>query len=186
MKKFTLITLAVALAAFAVGCTSTANTNVKVNGANVNSNTAAVVNSNQAPITNMNAAMNTNTMTNKSLTREEYDKDKDKYATEAKTAKDTVGSGLNDGYLWAKAKGALALVDGLRDSTINVDINNAVITLRGSVATQAQKDQAATAVKVDGVTSVTNNLTVKPNDSMTKQMTGASDADGGKKGNMNK
>jgi len=58
----------------------------------------------------------------------------------------------------------LATSDDLSDSTINVDVDNAVVTLSGTVATQAQKTKAAQVAKgVEGVKSVRNNLTVKAN-----------------------
>lgn len=190
MKKLALITLT-AVAGLAVGCTPAANTtnttaNVKANGTatvNANANTALVVNS---------SAVNTNgtgvsTMGNTTaMTREDYDKNKDKYVAEAKAAGSTIGSGLNDGYLHTKAKLALATVAGLRDSTVNVDVNNEVVTLRGSVATKEQSDAAAAAAKVDGVKNVVNNLKVSPNDSLANQMTGGT-TDGDKKAaNSNK
>ena len=56
---------------------------------------------------------------------------------------------------------ALAAEDDLRDSTINVDVDNAVVTLSGTVANQTQKAKAERVAKgVDGVKSVKNNLTV--------------------------
>ena len=85
------------------------------------------------------------------------------YRAEAKNAGSTIGSGLEDGWIHFKVRGALALVDDLRDSTINVDVDNNVVTLRGSVANAAQKAKAeAEAKKIDGVKSVTNKLEIKP------------------------
>ncbi|MDQ3180020.1 MAG: BON domain-containing protein, partial [Acidobacteriota bacterium] len=56
----------------------------------------------------------------------------------------------------------------LRDSTINVDVVNDVVTLRGTVASKAESDKAAAVAKgIEGVKSVTNQLKVAPNDSMT-------------------
>jgi hyperosmotically inducible protein len=97
---------------------------------------------------------------NANITKEEYEKEKDRYSTEAKGIGDKIGGGLLDGYYWVKVKGALALVDDLRDSTINVDVDNAVVTLRGSVASKAQADKALQAAKVDGVKSVNSQLKV--------------------------
>ena len=88
-------------------------------------------------------------------------RERDRYGREAKEGGETIGSGLKDGWLWVKTKGALAGVDDLRDSTINVDVDKNVVTLRGTVASAAQKTKAATVAKVDGVTSVTNNLQVR-------------------------
>jgi hyperosmotically inducible protein len=55
----------------------------------------------------------------------------------------------------------LAAADDLRDSTINVDVNNDVVTLNGTVASAAQKTKAETVAKaVEGVKSVKNLLKV--------------------------
>jgi osmotically-inducible protein OsmY len=68
---------------------------------------------------------------------------------------------LNDGWLWVKARFDLAAADDLRDSTINVDVDNAVVTLTGTVASAAQKARAeAVAKSVEGVKSVKNQLKV--------------------------
>ena len=62
-----------------------------------------------------------------------------------------------------KARAALAAVDDLRDSTINVDVDNSVITLRGDVGSAAQKAAAEKAAKgIEGQKGVKNNLAVKP------------------------
>jgi hypothetical protein len=77
----------------------------------------------------------------------------------------------------------LATTNDLRDSTINVDVNNDVVTLRGTVATAAQKTRAEQVAKVEGVKSVTNNLKVAAGDTMTNQMTGG--GTGGTNSNAN-
>ncbi|HEV2799888.1 MAG TPA: BON domain-containing protein [Pyrinomonadaceae bacterium] len=159
MKKLaTLITLA----ALAAGCSATDNTNGTRNG-----NTAAVVNNNannaNAAATNANAnATNANRRSyNANISEADYDREKDRYGREAKEAGETIGSGLKDGYLWVKTKGSLAAVDDLRDSTINVDVNDGVITLRGTVASAAQKAAAAKAANgIDGKKSVKDELKV--------------------------
>jgi len=68
---------------------------------------------------------------------------------------------LNDGWLWVKTRFDLAAADDLRDSTINVDVDNAVVTLSGTVATAAQSTKASQVAKaVEGVKSVKNMLKV--------------------------
>jgi len=63
-------------------------------------------------------------------------------------------------------RGALALVNDLRDSTINVDVEKKVVTLRGSVANAEQKKKAEdTTKKIDGVTKVVNKLEIKSDNS---------------------
>lgn len=157
MKK--LATL-VALAALAAGCSSTDNANMAAR----NGNAAIVVNnnSNTANAANTNTTANANRRSyNANISEAEYEKDKARYTGEAKDAGDTIGSGLKDGWLWTKTKGSLAAVDDLRDSTINVDVNDGVITLRGTVASAAQKAAAVKAANgIEGKKSVKDELKV--------------------------
>ncbi len=157
MKRLSVFVMALAMLAFTSACGAGDNANhanANANHANANHANANVVNTNTA-----NA--NTRRTYNANITEEEYNRDRDRYTGEAREAGETIGSGLRDGWLWVKTKGALAGVDDLRDSTINVDINNAVVTLRGSVGSAAQKARAEqTAKGIDGVTSVRNQLTV--------------------------
>jgi len=162
-----MLTSLVAIAATAfIGCDTTSNTNVAVNGNKVANNTAVVTN------TNSNSNANTNTASNKEVTREEYDKDRAKY--EANKGTSTIGQGANDSWIWFKAKAALAAADDLRDSTINVDVANDVVTLKGTVGTAAQKTSAEkTAQSIDGVKSVKNELKVDAKDSLSNQASSA-------------
>jgi hyperosmotically inducible periplasmic protein len=140
--------VATALASLFIGCNQTTNENAN-SRANANTNTVARENT------------NANANTNRALTREEYEKNKESYARQAKGSGRTIGTGLNDGWLWTKTRFDLATVDDLRDSTINVDVSDAVVTLSGTVATAAQKAKAETVAKaVEGVKSVKNMLTV--------------------------
>lgn len=165
MKKF-VISGIVALAATAlIGCeTAPTNTNVNVNGNRVANNTAVVVND------NTNLGTNTGN-TNREVTRDDFDRDRARYESEAKETGSKVGTGANDLWLWTKTRAALLATDDLRESTINVDVDNAVVTLRGTVGSAAQRTAAETAAKgVEGVTSVKNDLKVQAGDSMTNQM----------------
>ena len=168
MRRLTIFTAA-ALAAVSIGCSTADNTNVNVNKAmNANSNVAVVVpnNTNVA----MNSNMNSNNRYSSNMTREEYDKNKADYDKDR--AGSTIGSGINDSWLWFKTKAALAGVNDLRDSTINVDVTNDVITLKGTVATAAQKAAAETAAKgIEGQKGIKNELKVQAGDTMTNQMT---------------
>ncbi len=165
MKKIMFLTFVAAFALALAGCETTKETNT---------NKAVVVNNN-ANVMNTNMAMNTNTANDRvvydrEITREEYDKDKDKYAADAKSAGRTIGSGLQDGWLWTKTTSALATTNDLRDSTIDVDVENSVVTLSGTVASKAELDKAfKVASEVKDVKSVKNNLKVVPGDSMTNQ-----------------
>src|SRR6267143_5714242 len=145
--------VATALAGFLTGCNQTTNENANAH-ANFNTN---------ATVANANANTNANTNTKRALTREEYEKDKESYARQAKDAGRTIGAGVNDGWLWVKTRFDLAAADNLRDSTINVDIDNATVTLSGTVATAVQKAEAEKVAKsVDGVKAVKNLLKVSP------------------------
>jgi osmotically-inducible protein OsmY len=167
--KITSLIAGTALAAIAAGCTETATNNANTNVANANSNTAVVVNNNNNMNTSGVSTINGNANMagmrgnyNARITREEYDRDKDRYGREAKDAGDTVGQGATDGWLWVKAKAALAAEDDLRDSTINVDVDNGVVTLRGDVASADQVKKADAAAKsIEGEKSVMNRLKVR-------------------------
>jgi len=143
-----------ALLVLIAGCDNTTNDNRAANAnANVNANTNVPATS--TPVT----TANTN---RRAPTREEYEKDKERYSREAKEAGRTIGTGLNDGWLWVKARFDLAAADDLRDSTINVDVDKGVVTLSGTVASAAQKSRAeAVAKSVEGVTGVKNMLKVQ-------------------------
>jgi len=162
MNKINLLAFIVGatLIALTVGCgTMEINTNTNANVATRNANTNANVNSNA----NMNTNANRKTV-NANISREEYEKDKQSFAEEAKRLGRTIGKDANDGWLWTKTRAVLTTTDDLRDSTINVDVENGVVTLSGTVATAAQKTKAAQVAKgVEGVKSVKNNLIVKPN-----------------------
>jgi osmotically-inducible protein OsmY len=142
-------------------CESTTNTNT---ARNVNANTAVVVNATTSP---------TPRRDNSNVTREEYDKNRAEY--EKDKGSSTIGNGVNDSWIWFKTKTALATTDDLRDSTINVDVVDSKITLKGTVASAAQKASAEKVAKeIEGQTGVTNQLQVRAGDSMTNQMVNGS------------
>ena len=158
MKNFKLVTLIAGFGLLLAGCNATnTNTNTNTNlNANANANRNANVNA------NLNANRSARTV-NANITREEYERDKDSFANDARQLGRTIGTGANDGWLWTKTRALLAAADDLRDSTINVDVDNAVVTLSGTVASPAQKTSAEKVAKsVEGVASVKNNLTVQP------------------------
>jgi hypothetical protein len=150
-KRFGLIAAAFALVV--PGCAeTTTNTN-----ANMNANANANMNANA----NANANSNANANANKSLSREDVEKNKDKYTAEAKGLGRKIGAGANDAWLWVKTREQLATAADLRDSTINVDVENGVITLTGTVATNDQMKKADTIAKaIDGQKGVQNKLKV--------------------------
>jgi len=161
--KFRLITSAMALITLMLAACGGTNTNTNNSRSNVtnlgtnNANVGAIV---------VNANTNTNRWSNTNITREQYDKSRADY--ERDKGSSTIGSGVNDSWLWFKARAALLTTDDLRESTINVDVVNDVVTLKGTVETAAQKAKAEQVAKdIDGVKSVKNELKVAPADSVT-------------------
>ena len=143
------------------GCGTAPVANTNTNTRNMNSNTAVVVNATASPANTSRS--------NANVTREEYDRNRSEY--ERDKGSSTIGQGVNDSWIWFKTKTALAAADDLRDSTINVDVVNDVITLKGTVGSAAQKTQAETVAKsIEGQKGVKNQLTVRAGDSMTNQM----------------
>jgi len=173
MRRLTILTFVAIAAMGLIGCpaatNTNTNTNVRTNSTNMNSNVAVVVNNNSNMVMNSNMGMNSNRY-GANMTREEYDKNKADYDKDR--AGSTIGTGVNDSWLWFKTKSALATTNDLRDSTINVDVVNDVITLKGTVATKAESDKAVSVARgIDGQKGVKNELKVQPSDSMGNQMT---------------
>ena len=141
-----------ALLVLIAGCDNAANHN---RTANANANANANVTATSTPV------VNTNTNTRQPPTREATERERERYSREAKESGRTVGTGANDLWLWVKTRFDLAAADDLRDSTINVDVDNDVVTLTGTVASAAQRSRAETVAKaVEGVKSVKNQLKV--------------------------
>jgi len=69
----------------------------------------------------------------------------------------------SDAWVGTKAKIALLTTDGAGRTAVRMDIDKGKVTLHGKVESQAVKDKAAASVlKVDGVTGVTNLVQVVP------------------------
>lgn len=146
------ILVLVVLVILVAGCDNTANQNQTAN-ANANRNANANATATATPVANTN--------TNRPPTREDYERDRDRYQREARESGRTIGTGANDGWLWVKTRFELATADDLRDSTINVDVDNGVVTLTGTVANAAQRARAEAVAKgVEDVRSVRNQLRV--------------------------
>ncbi|HEU4710567.1 MAG TPA: BON domain-containing protein [Pyrinomonadaceae bacterium] len=156
-KRITGLIAIAALSAFVAACDGGANNTNNAGTNNRNVNLAS-----PTPTLSGNTNTNTNTETARRVpTREEYERDRERYQREARESGRTVGSGVNDGWLWVKTRFDLAAADDLRDSTINVDVDNAVVTLTGTVASAAQKTRAEQVAKsVEDVRSVRNQLRV--------------------------
>lgn len=157
MKRFTALVACATLATFAFGCGGDATDN----RANTNTNVTAInTNRNTAPPMNTNANANRGAY-NANISQEDYEKEKESFGQKAKDLGDKVGSGLTDGWLWVKVRGALLAADDLEESGINVDVSNGTITLRGTVPNQDQVKKADAAVKgISGSKGVQNQLKV--------------------------
>jgi hypothetical protein len=159
MKRLTALLAGVTLVLLTFGCGGDAtdnrgatNSTVSVNTNTSTRNTGPAVNTNSGTTANR-GEYNTN------ISQEDYDKEKESFGKKAKDLGDKVGSGLTDGWLWVKARGALLGADDLEESGINVDVNNGMITLRGTVPNQDQVKKADAAVKgLSGVKGVQNQL----------------------------
>ena len=96
---------------------------------------------------------------NQEITREEYNKDKAKYEKQANES--TIGQGADDTWIWFKTKGALATDNDLSNSTINVDVDNSIVTLKGTVRSKSQKEKAISVAKgIEGVKDVKDLLKI--------------------------
>lgn len=74
------------------------------------------------------------------------------------------GVAIDDAQITAKVKAAIFAEPGLKTLQISVDTVNGVVTLTGSVNSQANSDRAkALAGEVADVKTVENRLVVKPN-----------------------
>jgi hypothetical protein len=162
-QKIIAIITATTLSAFFAGCDTATNVNTNPRNSNMNGNTAVVVNTTPMPSSNTNRWSNTN------ISREEYDKNRAEYEKEKGSS--TIGQGVNDSWLWFKTRAALMTTSDLRDSTINVDVVNDVVTLKGTVASAAQKAKAEEVAKgIKDVKSVKNELIVSSTDSVTNHV----------------
>jgi hyperosmotically inducible protein len=74
------------------------------------------------------------------------------------------GQALDDGAITSKIKAAILGEAGLQSFQIHVATTTGVVTLTGTVGSQASSDRAASiAATVDGVKDVENQLVVNPN-----------------------
>jgi len=162
MKYKLFATLLAVISAFAVGCSTTTNTN-NANMRNAN-NTAVVTN------TNANTYSSNTNRWNANISKEEYEKNRPEYEKNKSTT-EKIGQSLEDSWLWFKTKSALMTTSNLRASTIDVDVDNGVITLQGTVADVAQKTKAVQVANgIEGKKKVVDQLKVSSSDTMTNQM----------------
>jgi len=81
----------------------------------------------------------------------------------AATTADSIGDTLDDAWIHTKIRSRLLAEGEFPGGSLNVDVQANVVTLRGSVATAAEKAKAEDIAKTtDGVTRVRNQLVIKP------------------------
>jgi osmotically-inducible protein OsmY len=84
-------------------------------------------------------------------------------AERSKAGLSKTGAKIDDAWITTKVKWFFIGEDTLKNSDINVDTSDKVVTLKGTVATAAGKARAeALAKQTEGVTRVVNDLTVGP------------------------
>lgn len=81
-------------------------------------------------------------------------------AAVAQTSQPAGAAKADDGALKSRIEARLKASDTLKESDIDVDVNNGVVTLTGTVHSAAQSLRAASLAKVTGITNVENKLTV--------------------------
>ncbi len=106
------------------------------------------------------------------LTRAEWTEDRAREEREtAKGYGDTIGSSLDDAWIHTKIVAKLIGNSTTPERKINVDVNNNMVTLRGTVDTAAEKAEAERVAKdTEGVKRVTNQLKVGAGASPTPTM----------------
>jgi len=86
-----------------------------------------------------------------------------KVGEKTKEVAGTTGEAITDAWITTKLKADFVNEDTLKGSDINVDTNNHVVTLKGTVASAAGKARAAEIAKTTkGVNRVINTLTIGP------------------------
>jgi osmotically-inducible protein OsmY len=135
----------VALVALVAGCHKTASTNTNTEVAN----------------RSQNAKTNANVRTNHSISREEYERNKERHRQEAKDSGSRIGQDAEDLWLWTKTRADLLDTRDLTSTGIKVDVENGVITLRGTVPDAAEMTRAEHVARaVEGNKGVRNQLAI--------------------------
>lgn len=95
--------------------------------------------------------------------RKDYDEDMAREARErASTSSESIGDSLDDAWIHTKIRTKLLGEGEFPGGSLNVDVKDNVVTLRGSVATAADKTKAEQIAKgTEGVKSVRNQLVIK-------------------------
>ena len=86
-----------------------------------------------------------------------------KVGSKTKEAVSTTGEVITDAWITSRVKTGFLGEDLLKDSRINVDTNDHVVTLKGTVLSAAGRTRATAIAKdVEGVHRVVNRLTIGP------------------------
>ena len=94
---------------------------------------------------------------------EKSEKVLDKAADKTKSGASAVGEAVTDAWITTALHTKFVDEDTLKGSNINVDTDNHVVTLKGTVATVAGRDRAVQIAKTtQGVTRVIDTLTISP------------------------
>ena len=100
---------------------------------------------------------------------------------DAKDAAKKTGNAISDSWITLKVHSQFVPEDALSDSDIDVDTKSGVVTLNGTVASEAGRAKAiAIAKATDGVNAVTDNLKVAPAADMTASAKAAGEKAGDK------
>ena len=117
-------------------------------------------------IVDLNAATKGTAGTVKETTKEGAEKTKEgavKTGEKTKSVMSKTGEEITDAWITSRVHSKFLGEDLLKDSDINVDTNDHIVTLKGTVMTQAGKARAETEAKeVEGVKRVVNQLVVGP------------------------
>jgi hyperosmotically inducible protein len=95
--------------------------------------------------------------------RDEVSDDAKKVAHKAAKAANEVGDMANDAWITSKIKAQMMGNDGVHASGINVDTADGVVTLRGNVRTEAERQKALSIARTTrGVVKVADQLSIVP------------------------
>src|SRR6476620_684685 len=105
----------------------------------------------------------------------------EKTASKTEQAVDKTGEAITDTWITTKLKADFVNEKTLEHSDINVDTNNHVVTLKGTVASSAGKARAEQIAKTTkGVTKVVNTLTIAPHKDLADKAADKADKAGDK------
>jgi hyperosmotically inducible protein len=98
------------------------------------------------------------------IDRKDYNEDMAREARErASKASESIGDSLDDAWIHTKIRSKLLGEGEFPGGSLNVDVKNNVVTLRGTVATRADRTKAEQIARTtEGVKSVRNQLVIKP------------------------